>query len=191
MDDLLGFCLDTAVIGSALDEVAGSVATGLGIGGTIYVECYDQDGRLKWAFPCKNIVPDAVINDVLGVYYGAATPTTIWYLGMVDNAGFAAFAAADTMASHPGWTENTNCTQTTRPVWTPGAPAAKAIQNTTQVTLNLNATVSIRGFFLASANVLGGVTGKLAATALIPTGPQPGNSGDILKVTYVINGTTT
>jgi hypothetical protein len=165
-------------------------STGLGLGGTFFAECYGPDGVLKWRDHAKNIIPNTAIDNALNVLYAAGTPTTSRFMGMVDNAGFSAFAAADTMASHAGWTESTACSNATRPAWSPGAAASQSIANGTQVTFNINATATIKGFFLTSSATLGGTSGNLDATAGLTT-PQAVASGDTLKVTYAINGSTT
>ena len=167
-------------------------ASGLKIGGTFTAECYDRDGKLKWKARAKNIIPNAVLNDILNVYFDASSATTTFYMGMVDNSGFTAFAAGDTMSSHSGWTENTNTSLSTRPTWTPGSASAQSIANGTQVSFPMNpsGTCTIKGFFLTSNSTLGGTTGNLVATAAIGTGPQTCSNGDTLKVTYAVNATT-
>jgi hypothetical protein len=189
MEDMLGFIIDTD--GLPGDEAACAVAS-FGVGGSFWVECWRPDGSLAWSSWAKNMIPNAAINDNLNVIYGGSAATTAYYVMMIDNAGFAALSANDTMASHPGWTENTNTSLANRPTWTPAAAASQSISNTTQVSIPMNpgSPIMLRGFALASANGLGGTTGKLGATALLPT-PQSCSSGDTLKLTYIINGTTT
>ena len=165
--------------------------SGLGVGGTFFVECYDKDGNLRWRDQAKNIIPNAILNDILNVYFNSGAQTSAFYIGIVDNAGFSAFAAADTMASHAGWTENINYSNGSRPVWTPGAASGQSISNPTPATFNMNppSTITVKGFFLTSSNTLGGTSGNLDATAALQT-PQQANNGDTLKVTYQILGTT-
>jgi len=178
------------------------VETGLGVGGCFYVEIYARptlwerllrrDGKLKWKGRAKNILPNNAINDVLNVYFGASGQTTTFYCGLIDNAGYSALGATDTMSSHAGWVENQNISNASRPTWTPGAAASQSIANPSAMVLNMNPSsgCTIRGFFLCSNNTLGGTAGNLTATALLTT-PQPCNNGDTIKATYVINGTTT
>lgn len=187
MDPVMTFAVD-AMLG---DEGFSGIADSFGLGGYYEVECYDKDGNLRWKDIAKNILPTTNLNDVLNVYWGAGSQSTTWYLGMVDNAGFSAFASTDTAASHAGWTENTNTSLTARPVWTPGAAASASISNPTAVTIPMNpsTTCTIKGFFLSTSNTLGGTAGMLSAEAALGT-PQLCNNGDTLKLTYTLNATT-
>jgi len=185
--DNLSFSVDAGL--APFSEEA--LASGFQLGGTFHVECYDKDGNLRWKDTAKNILPVINLNDILNVYYNASSATTTWYMGMVDNAGFSAFASTDTMASHSGWSENTNTSLASRPTWVPSAASAGSMSNPTATTFNMNPspTCTIRGFFLASNNTLGGTSGMLSAEAALGT-PQIANNGDTLKVTYAINATT-
>jgi hypothetical protein len=169
--------------------------SGLRVGGHFDVECYDRDGNLRWADRAKNGVTDAAINNVLDVYLRSGSQTGTWYLSLVDNSGFVAFASADTMASHAGWSEvsSSDLGNSTRPAWTPGAASGKAVTNGTTVDFSITAgsTRTIRGVFLTSANDKGGTTGILFATAAFSGGNQTVNNGDTLKVTYTVSGSST
>lgn len=186
MDAMYGFSLDTSVM--PFDD---GVATGLEVGGTFHVECWTKDGKLRWRDTAKNIVPNVVLNDILNVYYAVGSQTSAFCVGMVDNAGFSAFAAGDTMASHSGWVENTACSNANRPTWSPGAASAQSIVNSSAAVFNMTppSGATIKGFFLASNNTLGGTSGNLAATAALSS-VQPVSNGDTLKVFYTINGST-
>lgn len=160
------------------------------IGGVFHAECYDQDGKLKWSDVAYNAVSNLALNDVLDVYLGAASQTSVWYLGLVDNTGFSAYAAADTMSSHAGWTESVAYSNTNRVTWTPGSASSQSVSNGTTSDFTINASATIKGVFLTSNNTKSGTTGKLFATASFSGGNQTVNSGDTLKVTYTCSATT-
>lgn len=186
--------MDNFVIGTADDGVMFpeiGIQSSFGMGFTYNVECYDKHGNLRWRDAAKNIIPTIGLNDILNVYYAVGSQSAAWYLGMVDNAGFTAFNSTDTMASHSGWTENTNTSLPSRPVWTPSAASGASISNGTAVTVTMNpsTTCTIKGFFLANNNTLGGTSGLLSSEAALGT-PQLCNPGDTLKVT-MINAATT
>src|SRR4051812_43746670 len=63
-------------------------------------ECFDAFGNLKWSETVYNTVMTAGINDLLTQYFKGSAYTATFYVGLVDNASFSAYAAADTMASH-------------------------------------------------------------------------------------------
>jgi hypothetical protein len=164
----------------------------LGVGGYFTIECRDADGRLKWEDTAENGVVNSALDDVLNVYLRGTSQVANWYIGLVDNAGFTGFAAADTIASHSGWSENTNYSNTNRVQWSAAAASNQGVTNTTTADFNMNpgSQVTIRGLFLASDNTKGGTTGKLFATAAFSGGNQAVNNGDTLKVTYTVSATS-
>src|SRR5262245_19022938 len=99
----------------------------LKIGGYFEVECYNPDGSLAWKDRFSNGIVNGALNDILSVYLAGGTQKTTWYLGLINNSGFSALAAADTISSHDGWSESTDYTESVRQTWTPGAPASGVI----------------------------------------------------------------
>ena len=108
----------------------------------------------------------------------------------MDNAGFSAFATADTMASHAGWAETSGYSNANRPQWTCGAAASRQITNSVTVDFNINATVTVKGLFICGgtgASTKGGSTGTLWSAAAFGSTVAV-TSGDVLKVTYTLSG---
>lgn len=130
------------------------------------------------------------MNDIPNVYYRATTQPGTWYMGLVDNAAFTAFAAADTMSSHTGWAESVAYAAGTRPIWAPDAAASGSISNSTAVSFAINATATIHGLFITSDSTKSGTSGNLSATAAFSGGNQVVANGDTLKATFTIAGTT-
>ena len=95
---------------AATQEAGAKYREGLVGGGVFTITCYDKDGNLKWEDKAKNLVVNVGLQDMNTKYFKGVTYTAAWYLGLVDNAGFSAYAAADTLASHTGWTEFTGYT---------------------------------------------------------------------------------
>lgn len=166
----------------------------LPIGGFFVVECYGPDGKLKWEDKAENGVTDVGIASLLNVNFRSATQITAWYIGLVDNAGFVAFAAGDTAASHTGWSEvsSASYSQSTRVQWSPAAPSGGAIVNTTSADHSMvnSSTLTVKGLFVISDSTKGGTAGTLFSTAAFTGGTQAVNSGDTLKVTYTIAATS-
>ena len=162
----------------------------LKLGGVFDFECYDSEGNLRWRESTHNILTNVALNNVLDVYLRAQTQTTTWYMLLIDNSGFVSFAAADTLASHSGWTEVPVSTGYTgnRPAWTPAAAASQSIANSSTVNFAILGTYTIKGAGLASA--ASGTSGILFCEAAFTGGNQTVNNGDTLKVTYTINATT-
>lgn len=171
-------------------EVPRGLSGLFGVGGIFHVECYDSDGNFRWADDAKNAVVTVGLNSLLDVYLRNQTQIASWYLGLVDNSGFTAYAAADTMSSHTGWTESVAYSNANRVTWSPAAAASASISNTSTSDFTINGTATVKGIFLTSSNTKSGTTGTLFATASFTGGNQTVNSGDTLKVTYTVNATS-
>jgi hypothetical protein len=146
-----------------------------------------RDGKLLDAYEVNNGIVDVGMNSLLDVGFNAGTQITTWYIGLIDNSGFTALAAGDTMASHTGWTESSDYDEATRPEWTTGSPSARAITNATTVDFTINATKTIKGIFITSNSTKGGTTGTLWSTAAFGS-TVPVVDNDVLKVTYTLSG---
>ena len=150
-----------------------------------------RDGKVIGEFAVPNGIVDVGLNHVLEDHFHAGTQITTWYIGLIDNAGFTALAAADTMSSHAGWAENTNYSNGTRPQWSCGAASGRQITNAVTVDFNMNADgLTIKGLFVCGgtgASTKGASTGTLWATAAFGSNVAL-NNGDTLKVTYTVTG---
>lgn len=166
------------------------------VGGYFVVECFDKDGNLNWEDIAENAVTGLGLDSLLNVYLGAASQITTWYIGLVDNSGFTAFASGDTSASHGGWSEaaGSDYSQTTRPTWTPstssGGAGSVANASTVNFSMTNSSSLTIKGLFLISDSTKAGTTGLLFSTAAFTGGTQATNSGDTLKITYTVSATS-
>lgn len=125
-------------------------------------ECFDRDGNLVWRDSFDNLVVTAGLNKLLDATFKTGLAAPAWYVGLVDNAGFSAYAASDTMASHPGWAESTVYSNANRPTFTPGAISGGSVDNSGSVAVfNINGSATIRGGFLCDDNTKGGASGTL------------------------------
>lgn len=141
-----------------------------------------RDGRLYDEWSWYNLVPTVGLNQLLDVTLGASTQNTAWYIGLIEGAAVTpTLAAGDTLASHAGWTENTNYTGN-RKTWTKNAVAsAGSITNSSapgEFTIG-SGGATIEGAFLCSAS--SGTTGVLYAAGTFTEKVLAQN--DILKIT--------
>lgn len=172
---------------NAVDTAAVSVASSTGqdeqisISGAYTVECFDAAGNLKWSDQIKNLVVTVGKNDLLDKYFAGSAYTATWYLGLITSGG--TYAAADTMSSHAGWTENTGYSAATRPAPSWGAASAGS-KATTATAFSINATGTIGGAFMTSNNTKSGTTGILYSAGNFTGGNRSVASGDTLNVTY-------
>lgn len=169
---------------------AACIATGAGLaeaahlGGRYRVECVGADGQVKWVDYIDNLVTTAGKNDLLDKYLAGSAYTAAWYLGLIDSSGYTAVAAADTSASHAGWTENVNYSNATRPAPSWGSAAAGSKASTATAFIINGAGGTIKGAFLISNSTKSGTTGVLYSAGLFSGGDRAVTSGDTLNVTY-------
>ncbi len=162
------------------------------IGGFFTFRAYDVDGKtLLWEekIEAKNLVPTAGLTSVLSVYFNSGTQITTWYMGLINNSGFATIAAGDTSASHAGWSESTDYGEAVRQTIAFAAASAGAIASSASCSFTMNATVTIKGAFVISNSTKGGTTGTLFAAASF-TNTQAMTSGQVLKVDYSCSATS-
>lgn len=159
----------------------------MGLEGRFRVEHYDKEGNLKAVYRVPNGIVDVGLNKILEDMFNGGTQSTTWYIGLVNNSGFSAFANADTMASHAGWTESTDYTETARPEWTAGTAASRSITNASTVDFSINATVTLKGIFIVNNATKSGTAGTLWSTAAFASNVSAVN-GDTLKITYTVSG---
>lgn len=162
----------------------------LPIKGHFKVQVFDKNGILKSETEGPNGITDVGLNKILDDMFdggSAASPSGTWYCGLIDNSGFTALAAADTMASHGGWSESTAYTESNRVTWGVGAASSRSVTNASTMDFSINATVTINGIFIVDNNTKGGTSGTLWATASFSSAVSATN-GDTLKVTYTVSG---
>lgn len=128
----------------------------------------------------KNLLLDVMFNG------GNQVANNSWFIGLIDNEGYTALAAADTMSSHAGWAAFASYSEATRVAWGSGAASSQSTTNATAATFNINGSGTVKGVFVTSNSTKGGTTGTLWATALF-SGDVAVVSGDQLKVTYTVS----
>jgi hypothetical protein len=161
----------------------------VGAGGVYTVTCVGPDGVEKWADTFHNLVVNAGLANMNGVYFASGTQTTTWYLGLVTGPGSGTtFAAADTLATHAGWTESTAYTGSRKAVTFGAATTANPSVITNSAapsSFAINATATIAGAFLT--NVASGTSGVLFSAGDFTGGDKSVASGDTLNVTYTFS----
>jgi len=119
-------------------------------------------GRLLFSRKIANALTNEGRNDLLNVYLSNVGAVSVsWFIGLIDNVGFNALNVADTLASHPGWTELTNYTGD-RPQWVTGAASGLQINSSADAVFTFTASGIVRGFLIASA--ANGTSGLLWST---------------------------
>lgn len=141
--------------------------------------------REVWRKDAPNTVVTVGKNYLLDNGLAGSAYTAAFYLGLISNVSYTAIAAADTMASHAGWTESTaysNSTRVSTGSWNAASAGSKAIASAAG--FNINATDTIKGAFLTTNSTKGGTTGTLYSAGLFSGGDQPVVNGNTLNVSY-------
>lgn len=171
----------------------GAVAEQMEARGKFTAKCYDKHGKLKWVDEFPNTVmtlgKNAMLDNSLS---GAAYTVTGPYMGLISSVGYSAILAADTMASHAGWTEAGNANAPAysgnrkTAVFSAAAAGAKAVSPVLAFTFTSGGTVK-GGFicFQAGAlNTIDNAAGTLFSAGLFTGGDRVVQIGDVLNISY-------
>ena len=152
-------------------------------GGVFDVKCF-RDGVLLWEDTAFNLVVNVGLQHILDVVFISGTQDTSWFCGLL--AATPSVAAADTLASHGGWTEFTSYDETNRVAWSP-TRTNQSIANASAMVFTISANSStVGGAFIAG--VTSGTSGTLMCGAAFSGGNKAGlNDGDVLNVTYTFS----
>lgn len=142
------------------------------------IECFDKDGNLKWVEDNLNLVTTEGKNDILDKYFKGSSYTASWFLGLK---GAGTIAAADTLASHSGWSESTPYSGN-RPSVTWGTTSGGS-NTATAVSISINATATVAGAFLCT--VSSGTSGKLYSCSDFAASRSVA-SGDTMNITPTV-----
>jgi hypothetical protein len=148
------------------------------------VEAFDENGELVWDETIHNLVTNAGATFNLETFFRGTSYTASWYVGLVSNASFTAYNATDTMASHSGWQEFTDYSQSNRVAATFGSAAVnKAITASAASSFSVTGAGTLKGAFLTTNNTKGGTTGTLYSVSNFTQGDRPVDAGYTVNVT--------
>jgi hypothetical protein len=158
-------------------------------GGVFTVECVGADGQMKWSESFHNLVVNTGLQEMNNKFFAGSSYTAALYMGLVEGPGAGnTYAAADTLASHAGWAENTDYSGDRKLLVFGAATAAdpSVISNSASpASFSMNATVDIAGAFLCTTAT--GTAGILFSVGNFSLGDKGVDSGDTLNVTYTFS----
>jgi len=171
---------------------AGSADNKLRAGGIFTVTCRDKDGNLKWESKSKNLVVNEGLADMNTKYFLGSGYTAAWYIGIYGPAATNDPSSSDTMASHAGWTEVTDYTNSTRPLAVFGgattADPSVIANSASPAQFLIDASANVGGAFLTTGDLPGGTSGILfSASDFQAPGDRVVQNGDTLNVTYTFS----
>jgi hypothetical protein len=145
--------------------------------------CLDSSGNVKWSETKKNLITTEGLNHILNTQFHGGTQVSPWYIGLK---GTGTVAAADTLASHAGWSEVTDY-DGNRKEWTEGAASSGSMTNSSSVDFSINGTATVAGAFLSS--VATGTSGTLYGVVDFASSRSV-LSGDTLQVTVTVTASS-
>ena len=142
-----------------------------------------------WAREDPNVVTNVGRNDILDKYWRGSAYTQTVVMGL---AGTGTKAAADTQASHAGWSEvggaNAPVYTGNRKAVTMGAASSQSSVSPQQ-TFAITSSGTVSGLFMnnGGSSTKDDTTGILVSAVNFTAGDEAVNNGDSLLVTYTFN----
>ena len=163
----------------------------LGVKQTYEIQYSHPDGT-SWTEVIHNLVPNAALNALLDILYGATAKFGSLYTFLVTGPGASnTYAAGDTAGSHAGWSEAVPYSDAARPTATFGSSSGQAISNSgSPAVFNINATATIAGCGLATVSTKSGTTGTIVGVGNFTGGDRSVASGGTLTVTVTATAAT-
>ena len=187
---------------NAVESANMSIASIAGMGesaqaeGVYTFKCFEyENGPLLWEDTIENVVCTLGKNLMLQTALtGSAYTVTGPYMGLISSVSYTAVAAADTMASHAGWTEagSTNApTFAARVAPAFGTASAGAISTSSATSFTMTGAGTLVGAFITygtgAVTTLMSTAGTLLSAGAFTGGNQPVNSGNVVQVTYSLS----
>ena len=187
---------------NAVESANMSIASIAGMGesaqaeGVYTFKCFEYEGGpLLWEEKIDNVVCTLGKNLMLQTALtGSAYTVTGPYMGLISSVSYTAVAAADTMASHTGWTEagSTNApTFAARVAPAFGTASAGAISTSSPTSFTMTGAGTLVGAFITygtgAVATLMDTNGVLLSAGAFTGGNQPVNSGNVVQVSYSLS----
>lgn len=188
---LMDYSFAQDVVGATITRAVGA-SDKVAAGGVFTVTCLDANGQVKWEENLKNLVVNQGLQDMNTKYFKGVSYTATWYIGLYGAAASNNPTAADTAASHPGFTEIVPYSNATRPAATfdtaTTADPSVISNSASPAVYTINATSTVGGAFLISDNTKSGTAGVLfSASDFAAPGDRSVSSGDTIQITYTFS----
>jgi primosomal replication protein N len=145
-----------------------------------------RDSSVVWLHSGDNLVTDVGARWLINHSFVTPQASIPWYLilksaGTGDN--------ADTVASHASWTEITGYSQASRQLVSIAAiTSGRSASNTASMaSITANASITVAGFALISANTKGNTTAGVLFSVSDFASSWAGTTGNILRVTVTVS----
>jgi hypothetical protein len=190
MNDFAAELARAEAAASARIIMPGSVRELIHPEGRYVLTCRRPDGSVRWKDTIENTVMTLGKNQGLDNWLaGSAWTATGPFMGLISSVSYSAISAADTSASHSGWTEagSTNAPTfaarlTTNGGWSAASAAVKALASA--LAFSITGSGTLEGAFLVGGS---GAVATLMSTAgtLISAGLFTGGTRAVLNLDTV------
>lgn len=160
----------------------------------IQAQLDDIPKYVAWQNEFDNVVTTVGKNYMLDNFLaGSGFTQTGPYMGLISSVGWSATAAADTMASHAGWTEAGSTNAPTfaarlAPAWSSASAGSKG--TSTPVSFTMTSAGTLQGAFIVlgagALSTLMNTAGTLFSAGAFSGGSQSVTSGSVVNVTYSV-----
>lgn len=138
----------------------------------------DEGGNTLFLDECYGTVLVGGLNSLIDARFGAGLASPANYLFLLDGDSTPVIVGTDTMASHAGWSENVDYSDTTRPALTLGTIANGSVDNVgNEAIFHINANGTIAGAGIVNSAAKGSSGGIAYDVGLFLDGPRPVRSG--------------
>jgi len=161
-----------------------SIRSGVKFGGTFLVDCYSRDGARKWSAEAPNMVVDEGLKHILDLAFtGGTAQISPWYIGLLASTT----VLSSYQSSNLG--KATEYSQANLVTWVE-ARSSQTLTNAANLatfSIDKDAT-TIEGAYLKSSNSKSAFGGIIMSAGMFSGGAKVGDSGDTLRVTYILVG---
>jgi hypothetical protein len=167
-------------IGAGLIARSAAIET-MDVQGRYTVECV-RDGKVIWREEFDNLVTTVGKNSLLDKFLDLGAAHSAIHMGL---AGAGTKAAADTMASHAGWTEPAIVAARLVPAFSAASAGSKATSAAVSFAINSGTNTVVAGVFIvmSGTSAVANTTGTLYSVGDFSS-TKTVSSGDTLLVSY-------
>lgn len=177
---------NTSMYFTLKEEIDAFVKAGDVIRAAMATKALEKLQEVAWVDEFDNLVLTLGKNYLFDNGLAGSAYTAAFYLGLVDGASTPTFAAADSAASHAGWTENTGYTTPANrgtAAWSAAASGAKALSAALSFS-GWSAAGTVAGALLATVATKGATTGVIYSAGAFTGGNAAVSSTTTLQVSY-------
>lgn len=144
-------------------------------------------GNGKRVLLAEGVIDNLVVTTGLNLILTSGLGTA--YMALINASPAPTILAANTMASHAGWVESVDYSESVRQTWS-YAIASGIASAASPSSFSMNGTVSIYGLFITSSSTKSGTSGTLISAGAFAEGSRSMQNGQTLQASYTLTLTS-